>query len=422
MSGEGVRRTEILETAARLFGTSGFRTSLQEIADACGIQPGSLYHHFDSKEAIIVELIGRYQAELDRIAEQALEELAASEATLFEQIVSLAEAISACAIQHRAAVLQTLYDPPAGASEEFAKLARRTPTAIDHAMLEILSRGRANGEIRADVDLPSLADRICRSMLHISIGLFHRSPAGKQVPAVRCAMLLEGLALQPLGDAALNGSAAFAAAEQVIANWNPDDDSPAAQLRAAARSEFGRRGYDATTMRDIAAAAGMSTGMVYRLVGSKDELLTSIMGTYVSAVTSGWEAVLASRGSPLEKLDALLWVDINALDRFGSEFKIQQAWWRQMPPSPLNLRRSFAKQLPQLKALLTEGELEGVFRVVGPSMNLRANCLLELMWIPENMVRSLGPARAQSLARNTLLRGAAVSRPEAVGLVSRRRR
>lgn len=417
-----MRRTEILETAARLFGTSGFRTSLQEIADACGIQPGSLYHHFESKEAIIVELIGRYGTELDGVAEEALQELHSSETPLFDQIVSLAEAISACAIQHRAAVLQTLYDPPAGASEEFARLARQAPTAIDNAMLAILSRGRANGEIHGDVDLPSLADRICRSMLHVSIGLFHRSPAGKQVPAVRCAMLFEGLALKPMREEALDGSAAFAAAEQVIAAWGYDDDSPASQLRAAARSEFGRRGYDATTMRDIAAAAGMSTGMVYRLVGSKDELLTQIMGTYVSAVTTGWEAVLASRASPLEKLDALLWVDINALDRFGSEFKIQQAWWRQMPPSPLNLRRSFAKQLPQLKALLTEGELEGVFRVIGPSMNVRANCLLELMWIPENIVRSLGPAGAQALARGSLLRGAAVSKPQALGLVSRRRR
>jgi AcrR family transcriptional regulator len=419
---EGARRTEILETAARLFGSSGIRTSLQEIADACGIQPGSLYHHFESKEAIIVELIRRYQAELDRLAEQAREALRTSKAPLFDQIVSFAEAISACAIQNRAAVLQTLYDPPAGASEEFARIAKGTPTAIDNAMLEILQRARAAGEIREGVELVHFADRICRSMLHIGIGLFHRSPAGKQVPTVRCAMMLEGIVLKPADDAALDASAPFAAAQHVIANWGYDDDSPASQLRAAARTEFGRRGYDATTMRDIASAAGMSTGMVYRLVGSKDELLTSIMGSYVSAVTSGWDAVLSSGGTPAEKLDALLWVDINALDRFGSEFKIQQAWLRQMPPSPLNLRRSFAKQLPQIKALLAEGERDGVFRVIGPSANVRANCLLELMWIPSNIVSSIGPRESLALARNTLLRGAAAAASELAGVASRRGR
>ena len=64
----GHRRTEILQTAASLIASSGLRTSLQEIADAAGILPGSLYHHFESKEAILVELLHRYHADLDRIA------------------------------------------------------------------------------------------------------------------------------------------------------------------------------------------------------------------------------------------------------------------------------------------------------------------------------------------------------------------
>ena len=67
----GTRRTEILQTAASLIASSGLRTSLQEIADAAGILPGSLYHHFESKEAILVELIRRYQDDLNRIGQTA---------------------------------------------------------------------------------------------------------------------------------------------------------------------------------------------------------------------------------------------------------------------------------------------------------------------------------------------------------------
>src|SRR5499427_2196687 len=66
---ERARRTEILQSAAMVIASSGLRTSLQEIADAAGILPGSLYHHFESKEAILIELIRRYHADLDRIAE-----------------------------------------------------------------------------------------------------------------------------------------------------------------------------------------------------------------------------------------------------------------------------------------------------------------------------------------------------------------
>src|SRR5437879_7311526 len=71
MTTDGARREEILETAAALFASSGVRTPLKEIAAAAGILPGSLYHHFESKEAIIVELVRRYQDDLARVAKEA---------------------------------------------------------------------------------------------------------------------------------------------------------------------------------------------------------------------------------------------------------------------------------------------------------------------------------------------------------------
>src|SRR5215467_1235061 len=99
------RRGEILDTASQLFASSGLRTPLLEIADACGIQPGSLYHHFESKEAIVVELVRRYHAELDHIAKSTLKELKASEPRpVSERIVGLGTAIARCAVRHSAAV------------------------------------------------------------------------------------------------------------------------------------------------------------------------------------------------------------------------------------------------------------------------------------------------------------------------------
>ena len=68
---EQTRRDEILATAASLFASSGYRVSVQEIAAASGIVPAGLYHHFESKDAIVVELVRRYRDDLVRIAEQA---------------------------------------------------------------------------------------------------------------------------------------------------------------------------------------------------------------------------------------------------------------------------------------------------------------------------------------------------------------
>jgi len=50
---EGGTRRQILDQAARLLRTHGYAsTSLRDIAAATGMKAGSLYYHFDSKEAL----------------------------------------------------------------------------------------------------------------------------------------------------------------------------------------------------------------------------------------------------------------------------------------------------------------------------------------------------------------------------------
>ena len=355
MPPDGVRRTEILDTAATLFASAGLRTSLKEIADACGILPGSLYHHFDSKEAIILELVRAYVADLDRIAATAVEEASSKGAKEVEgRIVEFGQAIAWCGVRHRAALLLTLYDPPSVLGNELAELAARVPVAIEASMLDLLRLGRSSGAVRAGIDLSLLADRLCQSMLHIGVGVSHMSSGAEQVPELRLRISLHGLAVQTPSDAALDRSVAIIAVQSVITAWAEefDDDDRTAHLRAVARKEFGRRGYEATTMRDIAAAAGLSTGTVYRAFASKDDLLFSIMHSYSEKVTDVWNAALRARSSPLERLDALIWGNIHVVDRFSDEFRIQLAWLRQSPPSTPDLGLSFMGQLRQIKGLI----------------------------------------------------------------------
>ena len=405
------RIDEILDTASRLFASSGLRTSLQEIADACGIQPGSLYHHFESKEAIVVQLVRRYHAELDGVAEAARKERPATDAgQASKQIVKLAKAIAHCAVRHSAAVQFTFYEPPAGASRELSRLASRPPSSIQSALLDTLVAGRAVGFIRPDLDLETLADRMCQTMLHVGLVLFHRYRRVDETVDQLCQILLHGLAGRPPVSSALDRSAALAAVDRVIEHWDDDDrpeDDRATQIRTVARREFGRRGYEVTTIRDVAAAAGMSTGSVYRVIGSKDELLASIMLRFAVKVADGWNAAILSDSSPSEKLDALAWLHINVVDQFNDEFKIQLAWMRQSPPDTPDLGWSLAGVLKQLRAELADGARSGELRISSPSAELTARCVLELIWIPENIVRAVGKRAALEHARDTLLLGAA---------------
>ncbi|MCU1429934.1 MAG: TetR/AcrR family transcriptional regulator [Actinomycetia bacterium] len=55
------RRDEIVRIAGDQFARKGFAsTTVREIADEAGILSGSLYHHFDSKEAIAEEILADY--------------------------------------------------------------------------------------------------------------------------------------------------------------------------------------------------------------------------------------------------------------------------------------------------------------------------------------------------------------------------
>ncbi len=409
---EETRRAEILRTAASRIASSGLRTSLQEIADAAGILPGSLYHHFDSKEAILVELIRRYHADLDRIGELARQgRFDADAGAVADEIVALGSAIADCAVRHRAALQLTFHEPPASANQELVELAQRPPSGIQTAMLAILRKGRRSGYIRADIELSTLADRICQTMLHVGLDVIRHGAPADRVAGILCGILLHGLARRAPGDRELDRSSALSAVNRVMETWRDaseaDGDDRRTHVHAVARTEFGRRGYEATTIRDIASAAGLGTGTVYRLIGSKEELLASIMRAFGRKVAAGWIAALRSDATPIEKLDALCWVDINALEQFHDEFRIQLAWLRQSPPDTPNPGWRFTTRLRQLGTLLGEGMRSGEIRVDGPSTGMLARCVLDVLWIPENIVRAAGRRAALVHARDTVLRGVA---------------
>jgi AcrR family transcriptional regulator len=408
---DATRRTEILQTANSVIATSGLRSSLQQIADAAGILAGSLYHHFESKEAILVELIRRYHAELDRIGEIALERLDEPDPRAApEQITALGCAIARCAVEHRAALQMSFYEGPS-TDPELVELAKRPPSKIQSAMLQALRAGRWSGYIRSDVDLPTLADRICQAMLHVGLDVIRHKASADDVATLICRIVLEGLAADVPSDADLDRSNAFAAAEDVIRSWvhtEDDTDLKAAHVRAVARTEFGRRGYEMTTIRDIASAAGLGTGTVYRVIGSKDELLMSIMLEFGRKVGGAWTDIVRTDSTTVEKLDALSWLNINALDQFPDEFRIQLAWLRHTPPDTANPAWSFTTRIRQMKALLSEGIRAGEIQIDSPTADMLTRCIIGEQWIPENILREIGTRNGLILARDTILRGVSV--------------
>ena len=61
-------KQHILEAAAQIFSTKGYHaTSMQDIADAVSLKKASLYHHIDSKQNVLIEILDQA---LDMVIEQ----------------------------------------------------------------------------------------------------------------------------------------------------------------------------------------------------------------------------------------------------------------------------------------------------------------------------------------------------------------
>lgn len=408
---ESARRAEILQTAETLIASSGLRTSLQEIASAAGILTGSLYHHFASRDDLLLELVRRYHADLARAGEQGLERLDAHDAaTVEDKVVELGADIARCAVRNRAALQMSFYEAPTE-SPVLVELLRQPPKSLQDAMVQTLRAGRWSGYVRSELDLAVVADRICQSMLHVGLDVIRRDAEPDDVARALCRIMLAGLAAEPQSDEELDGSVALAAADAVIATWSADVDADrggkVGHIRDAARTVFGRKGFEVATIRDIATEANLNAATVYRIIGSKDQLLASIMRDFGEKTVTASVAVMQASATAVQKLDAISWIFINAVDQFPDEWKIQLAWMRQSPPDSPNPGYAFASRMEQLEEMLADGSRAGDLRIDAAPLDVLSRCVMDVLWVPGNIIADIGTAAALTLARDTVLRGIA---------------
>ncbi|HOV02886.1 MAG TPA: TetR/AcrR family transcriptional regulator [Kaistiaceae bacterium] len=96
------KRRAILDRSAELFARSGFdRTSMSQIADACGVSKGLLYHYYQNKDALLFDIIERHLAELIEAVEAAETTGVDAKADLRALIFALLEAYRDADAEHK---------------------------------------------------------------------------------------------------------------------------------------------------------------------------------------------------------------------------------------------------------------------------------------------------------------------------------
>ena len=94
--------------------------------------------------------------------------------------------------------------------------------------------------------------------------------------------------------------------ELVAAGRMTDPDSARGKLLQAAAHLFRRKGYERTTVRDLATAVGIQSGSIFHHFKSKEEILRAVMEETIVYNTALMEAALAEAGSLRERVLALI--------------------------------------------------------------------------------------------------------------------
>lgn len=91
------------------------------------------------------------------------------------------------------------------------------------------------------------------------------------------------------------------------------EDTPRGKLLSAAGRLFRERGYERTTVRDIAAAVGIQSGSLFHHFASKEDILKAVMIDVIRFNTERMTAALAAARDPQARLRALIACELESI-------------------------------------------------------------------------------------------------------------
>ncbi len=97
-----------------------------------------------------------------------------------------------------------------------------------------------------------------------------------------------------------------------------------AELLQIAADLFAERGYAATTVRDIADAAGILSGSLYHHFDSKESMVDAILSRFIEQTLAAYDAVIAEERGPRETFQRLVEVSLQSMTTERSAILVYQ--------------------------------------------------------------------------------------------------
>lgn len=175
------------------------------------------------------------------------------------------------------------------------------------------------------------------------------------------------------------------------------------ELLDTAAEVFAAQGYNATTVRKIADAAGMLAGSLYYHFDSKESMLDEILSAFLTELWDGYDTVLAAGLGPRETIEALVTESFREIDRHRAAVAIYQKESRTLSAQPRFHYLSDSQQKFEKAWLgtLERGVEAEVFRA-DLDIRLTYRFVRDTVWVAASWYRPGGQHSPEEIARQYL--------------------
>lgn len=175
------------------------------------------------------------------------------------------------------------------------------------------------------------------------------------------------------------------------------------QILSIAAHLIARRGYSATTVRDIADEAGILSGSLYHHFSSKEAILQEVLRTFMSGLLERFEQIVSEDGTPRVVLDKLITHAFATIESQPDAVGLYQNELAFLAKQPgFEFVQEYSMRIEEIwLGQLREGQRVGVFRE-GLDAGITYRFIRDAVWSSVGWYRPGRGHTAASLAENFL--------------------
>ncbi len=154
---------------------------------------------------------------------------------------------------------------------------------------------------------------------------------------------------------------------------------------------FAQKGFRATTVREIADAAGILSGSLYHHFDSKESIGDEILSGFLNEVLADYRGAVANSADAAEAIERIVRSSSHTLARHRAALTMLQNDWNYFSTQPrFAYLRNDLREIEQIWITqLERGKSAGIFR---PDLDVKLTyrLLRDILWLPINWRQSGG--------------------------------